>query len=154
MKSGQLCNKPPIHFLFSSKFVPKLKIAQAIYGFWVVSPKECNGDVHIGFCATLVNKVWNLNHVHLIFCWQHFNFRAFELLSIHSCQILFHVNSNSSSSSSSSQPKHIVICHMAGLHQLLHLPKCQVHRHCFVPGITALLSWLLNACYVLMIMPC
>src|SRR3954462_1008167 len=84
------------------------------------------------------------------FACNNFNFSAFEIVVHLVLPFLLHVIFKPSSSS---QPQHIVICQVAGLHQLLHLPECQVHRHYFVSGIIVLLSCKLNSCNAL-IMPC
>ena len=69
-----------------------------------------------------------------------FHFSAFEgvVLSIF-LSVPCHLHS-------SRQPQHIVICDVADLQQLLHLLKCQFHRHYSVSGIIVLLSCYLNSC--------
>src|SRR3954469_25197379 len=67
--------------------------------------------------------------------------------------LFFHPCSMSSSFLLLQVSQHIVICQVASLHQLLHLPECQVHRHYFVSGITVLLSCCLNSCNVFLFMP-
>jgi hypothetical protein len=135
MKVGQICNKPPVHPCFPRSLF-QIQIARAIYGFWVVFPKDCSGDVYIGFCATHVNKVWNLNHVHLIFCWQQSNFSAFGLLppilfKSCSCQLqsfflLLQVSLNILSYVCGWLPTFVAPIHVSGSPTLLRL-----RNHCF-----------------------
>ena len=70
------------------------------------------------------------------FVYNNFSFSASEIVVPPVFQILFHVFFNSSSPMSA--PTYFHMCE-AGFQHLLHLPKCQVHRHYFVSGITALL---------------
>ena len=68
----------------------KFKWYHVLYGFGVEICRDCNGDVHVGFCATSLDRVWNIwpyqpaFHVLLSV-----NFCACWLLIIWSFQVFF-----------------------------------------------------------------
>src|ERR1043165_3234232 len=139
MFAVQSCIQPP---LTSGEFaisLANIKGEHIIYAFGVIFCKESNGEVVIVCCATYETQVCSPKPEPCkSFACNNISFSASEIVAPSMLPVLFHVFFRSSSSS---QPP--PCCHMceAGFQLLLHLSLCQLHRHCSVSGIIALLSF-------------